>query len=187
MNRCHEFKSIDLAWLRRRKMLVPGRQSTLTWSWNGQQSGSICIEVHASRLRLLYRFKDEGGEWKTVDELVPLIETEPALGGRRQWFRCLSCSRRCRILYGGIYFRCRRCHRLKYDTQYEPPYARAASRAQRIRRRLGGTGGLDEPFPDKPKGMHWRTYNELASQDAEHQSRWAMGIMKWAATLRTSN
>ena len=113
-----------------------------------------------------------------MNELVPLIETPTRFGGRRQWFGCLSCKKRCRILYGGAYFRCRRCHRLKYETQYEAPYARAATRALKIRKRLGGKGGIDAPFPDKPMGMHWKTYDRLMDEDREKRHGWAAGIMK---------
>jgi hypothetical protein len=27
-----------------------------------------------------------------------------------------------------------------------------------LRRKLGGHAGFEQPFPDKPKGMHWKTY-----------------------------
>ena len=33
--------------------------------------------------------------------------------------------------------------------------------AQDIRLRLGGSARTDGPFPDKPKGMHWKTYWKL--------------------------
>jgi hypothetical protein len=29
---------------------------------------------------------------------------------------------------------------------------------QKIRMRLGGSPNMFDQFPDKPKGMHWRTY-----------------------------
>ena len=38
-------------------------------------------------------------------------------------------------------------------------------KAQRIRQRLGGDGSLGEPFPEKPKGMHWRTYERLRDDE----------------------
>ena len=66
------------------------------------------------------------------------------------------------MLYSGKHYRCRKCHRLKYESQYETGWRRAESRACRISRRLGGTGVIDDPFPPKPKGMHWATYVRLA-------------------------
>jgi hypothetical protein len=38
---------------------------------------------------------------------------------------------------------------------------RLYSKARRIRQKVGGSGNSDDPFPDKPKGMHWKTYNRL--------------------------
>jgi len=47
-----------------------------------------------------------------------------------------------------------------------------ASRSQRPlinesskgKRKLGGVAGMGNPFPLKPKGMHWKTYHRLQSQ-----------------------
>lgn len=76
------------------------------------------------------------------------------------------------MLYGGAYFRCRHCHGLKYESQYEPPWLRGTTRAQKIRERYGGSGSLDEPFPEKPKGMHWRTYERLVAEDERLTRAW---------------
>jgi DNA-binding transcriptional regulator YiaG len=41
----------------------------------------------------------------------------------------------------------------------------------RIRERLGGRPDLRDPFPKKPKGMHWRTYNGLKERaDADERN-----------------
>ena len=69
------------------------------------------------------------------------------------------------------------------ESQYEPAYGRAASRSHKIRQRLGYSGSLDDPFPPKPKGMHWRTYTRLKALDDELQQRWAIGVTGWMTRL----
>ena len=183
VDKCHEFHSIDLAWLRKRKLLRVGTSSTLRWSRGRHETGSIKIAVLSQGIRLVYRRRVSGGEWQEVDEIVLIVETPVQLCGLRRWFQCLSCQRRCRIIYGGSYFRCRRCHGLKYDTQYEPDFARAATAALKIRSRLGAKGGLDDPFPRRPKGMHRRTSERLRNEEEHLQSAWAIGIMARFASV----
>ena len=78
--------------------------------------------------------------------------------------------------------------RLKYETQYEPPYARAATRALKIRKRLGSKEGIGDPFPPKPKGMHRKTYDRLSEQESQFQTVWAAGIMtSWSKCERERN
>lgn len=185
VDKCHEYHSIDLAWLRRKKLLQPGRWSSITWSRGSHQTGSIRIAVLPGGMRLAYKQRRQGDDWHDVNELVPLVKTATPFGGSRQWFQCLSCRSRCRILYGGAYFRCRRCYRLKYETQYEPSFGRAATRVLKIRQRLGSDSGIDDVFPEKPKGMHWKTYNRLRAEAEHQQDQWAAGIMqKWGKLVR---
>lgn len=177
---CHRSHSIDIDWLRRKHLLVQGRWSTLTWSLSGENSGSIQLTLAPRGLKLSYRARQQGEDWQQIEEIVPLVETATNFGGRREWFRCLSCGRRCRIIYGGTRFRCRKCQDLKYESQYESPFDRAASRALKIRAKLGGQGGIDDHFPAKPKGMHWKTYERLKDEEERLQEVWAAGIMgKW--------
>jgi hypothetical protein len=178
-DKCHEFHSVDLAWLRRKNLLILGRASSINWSRGGHQTGSIRVEYMGHGLRLIYKRRAQNDEWLDVNEIVPLSETSANFGGTRQWFQCLSCRNRCRIIYGGAYFRCRKCYKLKYETQYEPPYGRAASRAVKIRERLGCREGFAAPFPEKPKGMHWATYARLSDLDERLQQFWAGGITSW--------
>ncbi len=175
VDKCNEMHSIDLAWLRKRKLDKVGQWSTLRWSRGGRETGSIRIEYLDHGLRLVYRHGRDD-QWTSVDEVVPFVEMPLRLGGTRQWFSCPSCQRRRRILYGGSRFRCRHCHRLKYETQYEPDFARAATRALKIRQRLGADGGIADPFPDRPKGMHKRTYEQLRQEEEMFQLAWSQGI-----------
>ena len=54
---------------------------------------------------------------------------------------------------------------LSYLSQRLAEPDRLFLRAQRIRQRLGSEEGMDEP--DKPKAMHWSTYNRLLDQADE--------------------
>ncbi len=114
-DKCHEYHSVDLAWLRRKGCLRPGYSGKLTWSRCGVQTGNIDYRVEAAGLRLIYRTRPMNGEWQDVNEFIPFVETATNFGGSRQWLLCPSCRRPCRILYGGSRFRCRRCYRLKYE------------------------------------------------------------------------
>lgn len=183
VDKCHQYNSIDLAWLRRKKLFNVGRWSSLTWSRAGRETGSIRIDCHADGVRLIYRQRKSGEDWQDVSEFVPLVETATAFGGRRQWFKCLSCGSRCRILYGGAYFRCRRCYQLKYESQYENSSERACSQAHDIRKRLGQVGSLEDPFPPKPKGMHWKTYQRHRKRYEELLQRWAVKTWEWLRRL----
>ncbi len=84
-------------------------------------------------------------------------------GGKRPWFLCPSCGRRCGVLYS-IRSRiiCRKCGGLSYESQNEPRHFGALRKALKILGRLGGS--VTEPFPSRPRYMHWRTYQRLKRQ-----------------------
>jgi hypothetical protein len=86
------------------------------------------------------------------------------------------------ILYGASIFACRRCHNLANDSQSETKHGRMLIKTQTIRIKLGGSPSLLEDFPEKPKGMHWHTYNRLRQKadQAEDQS-WPPWVFKMLA------
>jgi hypothetical protein len=178
---CESCHSIDLASLRRRGMLQLGCYSSLTWSLAGEQTGSIMLIAQHDGVRLRYQTKDRHGSPVDVNELVPFDYTPTRFGGRRQWLRCLTCGRGCRKIYGGRYFRCRLCYRLRYASQSQKPDQRASARARKIAKRLhdkwGGTTKDAYDFPPKPPRMRWATYNRLEAQYDDLENRWALGIM----------
>jgi hypothetical protein len=104
--------AIDLSYLRRRDFLRPGKVSTLTWSHLGHQVASIRLLAQAEGVGLAYQTTGPDGAPLEVLEAVPFVYTATRFDGRRAWFQCLACKRRCRVLYGGKRFRCRRCYGL---------------------------------------------------------------------------
>jgi hypothetical protein len=164
---CH---SVDVRYLHREGLLKSGRWFSLRWSRADRETGSIRGVVSGDdrpeQVTLLYRHRRGlGSEWEDVREPVELAWTAACnFGGQRPWFICpgAGCGRRVAILYGpGKYFLCRHCYDLSYQSQRDNKMYRALHRAQDIRRRLGGSANMLEPFPERPKGMHHDTYMRL--------------------------
>jgi hypothetical protein len=134
-------------------------------------SGGITARTEADMLCLRFRVRHRGdAEWKAIEQRVPIIWTACHFGGHRPWFRCNNCSGRAAVLYSaGEVFACRRCCGLAYESQQEPLSQRGLLKAQKIRERLGGDPDVLEAFPDRPKGMHSRTYERpLSPQKPAH-------------------
>ncbi len=152
---------LDIRMIVRKGMLVSG--NSLTWRWlkNGQEVASISIRLGPHDMVLSYCRKRSG---EVVEQQVQ-VETSPChLGGRRHWFTCPRCSKRVAVLYVPVrYFACRRCGGLGYATQREGAGDRAATKADKIRKRLGWEDGILNGGGCKPKGMHWKTYYRLTS------------------------
>lgn len=183
-DKCEDYHSIDLAWLRRKKAFFTGNSGNITWSRNGRETGSIKYQMEAGGLRLIYRSRRPGEDWEQINEVIPFARTGTNFEGQRLWFLCPSCHRRCRVLYGGRQFRCRCCHRLKYESQYECGISRSTSQRHKLRDRLGRSGSIDDPFPAKPKGMHWQTYERLEARDRALEERWAGDVVAWLQKRR---
>jgi hypothetical protein len=179
-NECH---SVDVRYLHRNGLLKPGQHFSLSWSRAGRQTGSIVGVASRDQVTLLYRRRrGPGGDWEDVQETVPLTWTACNFGGERPWFICprAGCRRRVALLYGpGRYFLCRYCYDLTYQSQRENKMYRALHRAQDIRRRLGGSASMMEPFPEKPKGMHWSTYERLWWEHREAEMEQLVGMREW--------
>lgn len=83
-------------------------------------------------------------------------------GGHRPWFVCDRCNKRAGKLYnGGDFFICRQCLQLRYASQRRGAKSRRYLQALKLRLRLNGIANLNEPFPDRPKRMHQRTFDRL--------------------------
>jgi hypothetical protein len=169
---CESCKSLDVRELHRRKLLRPGLRFVWVWMRDDEPRGSITIFVEPDAVLLFYRSCLRGGtKWKDIVQRVPTTWTSCRVGGKRPWFICAVssngkyCGRRVAKLYGaGELFACRHCYGLAYGSQRQDPETRARRRAQKIVWRLGGSGSMADPFPEKPRGMHWRTYHGLYDQ-----------------------
>jgi len=178
---------VDVRYLHREGLLKPGSWFSLRWSRAGRETGSIRATVMGhekpEQVILTYRHRSgPSGEWKEVREPVVLTWTVCNFGGERPWFVCpgAACGRRVAVLYGpGKYFLCRHCYDLCYESQREDKMHSALRRAQKIREGLGGSANMMKPFPEKPKGMHWRTYERLWWEHHEAEAEQLAGMREW--------
>jgi len=151
--------------LQRKNLLRPGLCSILKWD-----DEVVIIKSEPAAIVLISRVLADT-EWKYHFQRVPIHRTKCHLGGERPWFNSWS------LLAGnfvagalqsyyraGHLFACRHCLGLVYASQQEIPVRRAMRRAQKIKMRLGGSDDPLEPFPQKPRGMHRRTYRRLREQ-----------------------
>lgn len=162
-----DYRALDVRRWTREGLLMPGNWFGWQWEIDGEKVASIRISVERQNaLRLLYRTRSQGSEWRDMDYKVLLDRTPCNFGGDRTWFLCPAkdCGKRVAKLYGGAVFACRNCHALAYPSQREGASGRAARRCERIRSRLGWGGGIFDPSGPKPKGMHWKTFKRLKSE-----------------------
>jgi hypothetical protein len=174
------YRALDVRRLQRDGLLTAGNAFGWTWSHNGEAVASIRMRVGENNVTLAYRTRDYGGEWRTMEYPVALDWTACHLGGRRAWFRCpvQGCGRRVAVLYGSNIFACRHCHRLAYDSQRERLDDRLTRRAEKVRQRLGWEAGILNEDGDKPKGMHWRTFERLQTEHDAYVESSLIGMMQ---------
>ena len=175
---CEGCKSLDIRRLHQEKLLRPGQAFGWSCSRDGQPTGSIDIKIGIGEITLGYRTRRHDSERKDIRETVPIAWTPCALGGQRPWFICpvhargRYCGRRVALLYAaGDLFACRHCYGLAYASQSQSPLDRHLSQAQKVRRALGGSVSICDPFPDKPPRMHWLTYHRLHARAHSHERR----------------
>ena len=159
-------RSIDVNRLHREGCLRAGWMGGWQWSRDGETVASINLRAGHDTLHLSYRWRIGDGAWEDVTETVRIVRTSCRYGGARPYFICpgvvVTCGRRVAKLYGpGRYFLCRHCYRLAHTSQNEGSWDRTLRQAGKLRQRLGGNPGLATPFPLKPKGMWWRTYDRM--------------------------
>jgi|HubBroStandDraft_6_1064221.scaffolds.fasta_scaffold510464_1 hypothetical protein len=174
--------SVNVGEWQRKRLLYPGRSFSLFWRRAGNEDCSIKVQVEFGQVRLKYRVRQSGQEAEDIDEAVRLTSTPCNYGGQRRWFVCpaRSCGRRVAVLHlGSKYFLCRRCCGLAYASQREDRKYRALRRVQKIRMRLGGSGSVDELFPEKPHRMRRTTYERLKEKAEEAEWQLWQALSEW--------
>lgn len=181
-----EYRQIDVRRWQREGFLAPGRRFDWTWSRRGKVVASIEVASESDRVILAYRLRRDGENWQSMRYPVMLDWTDCHYGGKRAWFRCVAgrCERRVAILYQANVFTCRHCLRLAYPSQRESDLDRATRQVDRIRERLGWPPSILNGRGNKPKGMHWTTFDRLVDEHDRIAESVLIGIRRQLGGLR---
>lgn len=159
---------LDVAKMRTMGALEPGAFAWQEWTnGRGEVIGSIqtCMNAARDTLTLIYSVREDEGEWKPIREAITLEATSCNYGGKRLWLTCPGCHSRRRVLYSlGGRFRCRQCHDLAYTSTREDDHERSIRRMNRLQKRLGTSKTGLFHIPEKPRGMHWNTYERIVRE-----------------------
>ncbi len=120
---------LKMSYLRKRGMLT-GEEAFEKISWTSNRPGKIppvllLVDVTTDDpfAILAYSITDREGNKTDYKREVSLVTTPCNFGGIRYWFACPVCFKRVGGLYlppGDIYFCCRGCHNLSYNSRNEP-------------------------------------------------------------------
>jgi hypothetical protein len=97
---------------------------------------------------------------RTVPQQIRVSWTQCHLGGWRPWMHCPYCEKRVvKLLKGMGGYCCRACiGNPLYACQAKSAHGRRHFEICKIRLQLNGNASLLEPFPERPRGMHRKTY-----------------------------
>jgi hypothetical protein len=151
---------------------------------NRQTNGSITIKRSSRRLPVLCETAESDAPLENQDLFLRFEGTPCNYGGFRLWFLCPVCCRRVAVLYVSENIQCRLCSQLAYQSSLEVRHNRQLSKAQAIRKRLGGSADMTEPFPTRPKGMHRKTYERLREKS---ESAYWVSLKPWPGHLTSSS
>ncbi len=115
--------------------------------------------------------------------------TDCNYGGQRPWFLCPYCSARVGKLYQRSLrgtLACRRCHQLTYVSCQVSEDEQLNLKNVKLRRKLGARG--DDlsgfaPLPQRPKGMHQRTYERICHQLQANELKYLSFMNRWTLKL----
>ena len=181
---------LDLGRLLRQRLIVPGRYraSSIVWTYTatGKECASIGYEADLLDLDhafVRFRYSANG---TPMDYRVWLRRTPCRFGGFRWWWICPRTGHPATKLYlppGAKTFASRRAYRMAYRSERGGPMDRSHTRQARIFEKLGGEYRFfEDPPPDRPKGMHHRTYErllaELRGAEQRHDAIYAIGVLR---------
>lgn len=160
---------LDIRKLHRKGLLISGGSFTWQWTMGGRVIATIGGTVDTTNsVTLNYRTRRHGDEWRDMRYQVILDWTPCHYGSTRPWWLCPRCGRRVAVLWGDLFYACRHCQQINYESTRTAESSKPFDRAGKIRKRLGWVPGVAHGIGDRPRGMHMKTYLRLLQQYHVH-------------------
>ncbi|HXW80791.1 MAG TPA: hypothetical protein VEJ84_14910 [Acidimicrobiales bacterium] len=157
---------LDIRALARNDNLKPGCRVEVCWPFAALEA-SVAVRLDDHVVTIHYR-----SDGQPRNELVAIAWTFPHYGGRRPWWLCPDCERRCAFMFlVADHLNCRRCAGLTYRSSQLSRSCRTLRRCNKKALQIGWYPG--EPFPSKPPRMQVRT--------------WARRVEEYATTARAAS
>ena len=118
-------------------------------------------KIRAARYRVQIELHNQ-----TLPQQIRISWTPCHLGGWRPWMHCPYCEKRvAKLLKGMAGYFCRAClGNPLYASQAKSSHGRRHFELCKIRLQLNGNASPLEPFPERPRGMHRKTYDRLKAR-----------------------
>lgn len=158
---------LPIDFVRKRWGLDNAVLASMLWHRGKDKVGEIGLYILPGLgVKLDYNFKGE-----PVETLIRFAYSAQNLGGRRTWWVCPSCGRRCGVLYCERLFVCRKCAGVDYyrTQQTGDVLTTLDNRLRRVGRKLGAADASNDVLPPRPRYMHSATYERLAGEYLELQ------------------
>ncbi|MCZ6524072.1 MAG: hypothetical protein O7A68_09435 [Alphaproteobacteria bacterium] len=96
---CEACPAIDVRGWAAQELLAPVARWTINVYRGDQQAGTIRAAIGDNRIVISFNTRDREGKEHPRRQDIGLTYTMPRFGGRRPWFLCPACERRCALLY----------------------------------------------------------------------------------------
>ena len=182
---------LNLAPMLRSGSIKPGECVASAWTWTNTRTGGAratiayeanLVDQNAAWVRLHYTVSGKPEDYRVWLRRVPC-----RFGGYRWWWQCPRTGQNSAKLYlppGGTMFLSRRAYRMAYLSERGGPVDRSHRRQARLYAKLGKQYVLfDECPPNRPKGMHRRTYERLEAEAMAAIDRHNVIFMAGAARI----
>ncbi len=171
---------LDIALLRREDVLTAGAGMLITWRVGEVDTRAALVDGDRDGVTVVTA-ADVGGDDEGLQRQRIGIMWRPCrFGGERPYFVCPDCgARRLHLFADAGRFICRDCASLTYATRRERSFDRALRVSSRIRHQLNAPSWFEQVTPDRPAGMHRRTFGRLLERLSHAEERACGDIMRF--------